>query len=195
MQMRVPVADARQPAAYDLPDATGHFGPYGGTFVAETLQAALAELRDAAEHPDGTPKPTRVSEARKAEEARKEREAIEKARQEQENITFGQFFKQTYFPISKTSKKRESYKKEEEHFRLYLEPVLGDKPLREIKPLTIERVKKKGRKIGICGQAPSDYPEFAEFLVECGIDSISLNPDSVIKTRLIVAEKERQLGR
>ncbi|MBN1678548.1 MAG: phosphoenolpyruvate synthase [Candidatus Thermoplasmatota archaeon] len=58
----------------------------------------------------------------------------------------------------------------------------------------IERVKKKGRKIGICGQAPSDFPDFAEFLVECGIDSMSLNPDSVIKTRLIVAEKEKNLA-
>jgi len=58
----------------------------------------------------------------------------------------------------------------------------------------IEKVKKKGRKIGICGQAPSDFPDFAEFLVECGIDSISLNPDSVIKTRLIVASKEKSLG-
>jgi len=59
----------------------------------------------------------------------------------------------------------------------------------------IERVKKKGKKIGICGQAPSDFPDFAEFLVECGIDSISLNSDSVIKTRLLVAEKEKALGR
>jgi pyruvate,water dikinase len=58
----------------------------------------------------------------------------------------------------------------------------------------IERVKKKGKKIGICGQAPSDFPDFAEFLVECGIDSISLNSDSVIKTRLLVAEKEKALG-
>jgi len=59
----------------------------------------------------------------------------------------------------------------------------------------IKTVKAKGRKIGICGQAPSDFPEFAEFLVECGIDSISLNPDSVIKTRLIVADTEKRLGR
>jgi pyruvate,water dikinase len=59
----------------------------------------------------------------------------------------------------------------------------------------IERVKKKGKKIGICGQAPSDFPDFAEFLVECGIDSMSLNSDSVIKTRLLVAEKEKALGR
>jgi pyruvate, water dikinase len=48
----------------------------------------------------------------------------------------------------------------------------------------IATVKAKGRKIGICGQAPSDYPEFAQFLVEQGIDSISLNPDSVLATLL-----------
>ncbi|GAB4343484.1 MAG: phosphoenolpyruvate synthase [Leptolyngbyaceae cyanobacterium] len=47
------------------------------------------------------------------------------------------------------------------------------------------------RKIGICGQAPSDYPEFARFLVEQGINSISLNPDSVLKTILEIAEAER----
>ncbi|KAM3091741.1 phosphoenolpyruvate synthase [Phormidesmis sp. 146-12] len=48
----------------------------------------------------------------------------------------------------------------------------------------IATAKQFDRKIGICGQAPSDYPEFAEFLVEQGIDSISLNPDSVLRTRL-----------
>lgn len=51
------------------------------------------------------------------------------------------------------------------------------------------------RKVGICGQAPSDFPEFAEFLVECGIDSISLNPDTVIQARLKIAETEKKLGR
>ena len=49
------------------------------------------------------------------------------------------------------------------------------------------------RKIGICGQAPSDFPEFAEFLVECGIDSMSLNPDVVISTRLNIAKTEKRL--
>jgi len=58
----------------------------------------------------------------------------------------------------------------------------------------IEVAKKKGRKIGICGQAPSDFPDFAEFLVECGIDSMSLIPDTVVKTRLAVARKEKELG-
>lgn len=59
----------------------------------------------------------------------------------------------------------------------------------------IERAQAKGRKVGICGQAPSDYPEFAQFLVEQGIDSISLNPDVVLKTTLHVLEVEKQLHR
>jgi pyruvate, water dikinase len=50
------------------------------------------------------------------------------------------------------------------------------------------------RKIGICGQAPSDYPDFAQFLVEQGIDSISLNPDTVLKTTVAILEKEKALG-
>jgi len=50
---------------------------------------------------------------------------------------------------------------------------------------------KAGRKVGICGQAPSDYPNFAKFLVENGIDSISLNPDSVVKTKRLVAIAEK----
>jgi pyruvate,water dikinase len=56
----------------------------------------------------------------------------------------------------------------------------------------IEAVHAKGKKIGICGQAPSDFPEIAEFLVDQGIDSISLNPDSVIKTTLHVGEYEKK---
>jgi len=59
----------------------------------------------------------------------------------------------------------------------------------------IQTAKKMKRKIGICGQAPSDFPDFAEFLVECGIDSMSLTPDTIVKTRLIVAEKEKELGK
>jgi pyruvate,water dikinase len=56
----------------------------------------------------------------------------------------------------------------------------------------IDTCRAKGRKIGICGQAPSDYPEFAQFLVEEGIDSISLNPDTVLKTTLAIVEREAQ---
>jgi len=52
---------------------------------------------------------------------------------------------------------------------------------------------KPRRKVGICGQAPSDFPEFADFLVECGIDSMSLNPDVVLSTRLNIAEVENRI--
>jgi pyruvate,water dikinase len=54
----------------------------------------------------------------------------------------------------------------------------------------IADARRVGRKIGLCGQAPSDYPEFARFLVECGIDSMSLSPDAVLATTRVVAEAE-----
>ena len=57
----------------------------------------------------------------------------------------------------------------------------------------IETAHKAGRTVGICGQAPSDYPEFAAFLVGHGIDSISLTPDAVVPTTRRVVEAERAL--
>jgi pyruvate,water dikinase len=61
--------------------------------------------------------------------------------------------------------------------------------------LLIEAAHKAGRKVGICGQAPSDYPDFAAFLVQRGIDSISLTPDSVLRTLPVILEAERSLTR
>ena len=61
------------------------------------------------------------------------------------------------------------------------------KLIRQLIPI----VHSKGRKVGICGQAPSDFPDFAAFLVECGIDSISLNPDSVLSVLHQVAKIEK----
>src|SRR5690606_15214227 len=60
----------------------------------------------------------------------------------------------------------------------------------------IATCRRRGRKIGICGQAPSDFPDYAQFLVEAGIDSLSLNPDSIMRTTAAVleAEKARALG-
>lgn len=58
----------------------------------------------------------------------------------------------------------------------------------------IRSAKQTGTKIGICGQAPSDYPDFAAFLVENGIDSISLNPDSVIGVIRRLAKEEKRLA-
>ncbi len=59
----------------------------------------------------------------------------------------------------------------------------------------IETAHRYDKKVGICGQAPSDYPEFAEFLVKCGIDSMSLNPDTVLSGTLTVLEAEKKVGR
>jgi pyruvate,water dikinase len=59
--------------------------------------------------------------------------------------------------------------------------------------LAIEAAHRAGKKIGICGQAPSDYPEFAQFLVEKGISSISLNPDTVLQTTHTILNAEASL--
>ncbi|MDD2684209.1 MAG: phosphoenolpyruvate synthase [Candidatus Cloacimonetes bacterium] len=59
----------------------------------------------------------------------------------------------------------------------------------------IKTAKKHKCKVGICGQGPSDFPDFAEFLVEEGIDSISLNPDTVVATSITIQQKERQIRR
>jgi pyruvate,water dikinase len=59
----------------------------------------------------------------------------------------------------------------------------------------IEEAHSMGRKVGICGQAPSDHPDFAAFLVECGIDSMSLNPDCVLQVKKRVAQVEERIGR
>lgn len=59
----------------------------------------------------------------------------------------------------------------------------------------IKRAHDVGLKVGICGQGPSDFPDFAEFLVREGIDSISLNPDTVLKTSIRIKEVEQSLGK
>ncbi len=58
----------------------------------------------------------------------------------------------------------------------------------------IAAAREAGAKIGICGQAPSDHPDFAAFLVECGINSISVTPDSFIRVKQKVAEAEARKG-
>ncbi len=73
---------------------------------------------------------------------------------------------------------------------------VGDERNEAVKEMikrVIQECKKRKKYCGICGEAPSTYEEFAEFLVEQGIESMSLNPDTVIKTTLIVAKKEKQL--
>jgi len=70
-----------------------------------------------------------------------------------------------------------------------------DEGVKEMIRLATEGCKRNNRHSGICGQAPSDYPEMAEYLVRLGIDSISLNPDSVLKTIENIGKLEKSLGR
>jgi pyruvate,water dikinase len=65
--------------------------------------------------------------------------------------------------------------------------------VKRVLKMAIDACKKENKYIGICGQAPSDYPEITEFLVQNGIDSISLNPDSILKMWKVVEDLESRM--
>ena len=69
-----------------------------------------------------------------------------------------------------------------------------DEGVKEMIRLAVEGCRRNGIHSGLCGQAPSDYPEMAEYLVEIGIDSMSLNPDTVVQTTRHVLDVEKRLG-
>jgi integrase len=87
--------------------------------------------------------PKSPKEKRKMAAEKEAQEKVEQARDEIENITFKQYFKDTYYPTAKTHKKKQSYIKEEAHFRLWLEPEMGKKPFKIITHLDLQRIKKK----------------------------------------------------
>ena len=60
--------------------------------------------------------------------------------------------------------------------------------VKKLLAMAIQTAKKRGKYVGICGQGPSDHPDFAAWLVEQGIDSVSLNPDTVIETWMYLSE-------
>jgi pyruvate,water dikinase len=60
----------------------------------------------------------------------------------------------------------------------------------EMLKLAVLGAKRNGRHIGICGEAPANYPEIARYLAELGIDSISVNPSSILRTMKVVCEAE-----
>ncbi|HDZ78799.1 MAG TPA: phosphoenolpyruvate synthase, partial [Gammaproteobacteria bacterium] len=68
-----------------------------------------------------------------------------------------------------------------------------DEGVKEMIRMAVEGARRNQRHSGLCGQAPSDYPEMAEYLVEIGIDSMSLNPDTVLATTRHVLEVEKSL--
>lgn len=99
----------------------------------------LAELKRA--HRTGEGAQT-LAEKRAIAEAKREEEAAAKAEQERLGITFSDFFTDTYFPQAKADKSEASWKKEDQCFRLWISPVIGDKPLTKVSPLDLERIKK-----------------------------------------------------
>ncbi|CAG1772237.1 partial pyruvate, water dikinase, partial [uncultured bacterium] len=70
-----------------------------------------------------------------------------------------------------------------------------DEGVKDMIRMAVTGAKRNDRHCGLCGQAPSDYPEMAEFLVEVGIDSMSLNPDTVLKTTQLVLDTEKNLSK
>jgi pyruvate,water dikinase len=66
--------------------------------------------------------------------------------------------------------------------------------VKELLRMLITTAKRMGVKVGICGQGPSDFPDFAQFLVELGIDSISVTPDSLVKTIKAISDVERTMS-
>ena len=87
--------------------------------------------------------PQSLKEKREIEEAKRDKAKAEKLRIEKENITFTEYFDDSYYPISKTNKKPESYRKEKEHFKNWIEPIVGHFPIKKIFPLNLENLKKK----------------------------------------------------
>ncbi|PKM37801.1 MAG: phosphoenolpyruvate synthase, partial [Gammaproteobacteria bacterium HGW-Gammaproteobacteria-10] len=70
-----------------------------------------------------------------------------------------------------------------------------DPGVKEMIRMAVEGARRNGKHSGLCGQAPSDYPEMAEYLVEIGIDSMSLNPDTVLQTTQRILALEEKIGR
>ena len=102
----------------------------GRHWTPEKVALVLAELKEAAK---GLRQgPSRLSERREIENHRKETEQAKLALQQRDRITFRQYFRNTYYPVAKTQKQRQSYLKEESHFRLWLDPEIGEKPLKGI---------------------------------------------------------------
>jgi integrase len=95
--------------------------------------------------------PQTLSEKRALENEKREQTEAEKRRLKKENMTFGQYFQQTYFPIAKDNKGWRSYNREESLFRLWVDPVIGKMPFKDVRPFHMEKLKKS---MSDAGKAP-----------------------------------------
>ena len=101
----------------------------------------LERLRGAAKH-GKKEAPTRIAEQRERERERKEAERQARILAETEGVTFGQYFENDYFPAFEVGRKKSTSCKAKEHFKNWIEPVIGNIPLKDIKPFAIEKIKK-----------------------------------------------------
>jgi integrase len=108
-------------------------------WTAAKAAQTLAKLQEAARTGEGA---TSLAEKRKQAEAKRQAEAEARAQEERDNITFAQAWA-AYRPISEANKEESSNRNEEQLFRLWIAPVIGDKPLKSVSPLDLERIKKK----------------------------------------------------
>lgn len=100
----------------------------------------LCELKEGHKTGDG---PTRLSEKRDIAKEERERKQAEQDQQKIDALTFNQFFTETYFPQAKANKSEKSWSREDQFFKLWISPVIGNIPLKKISPLDLERIKKK----------------------------------------------------
>lgn len=100
---------------------------------------ALAELKKAATTGEGA---CSLAEKRQKAEEKRQAEAEAHAQVERDNVTFGHVFLEDYFPIAKKNKAERSWQKEDQCYRLWIAPVLADKPIKDIVPIHLERIKK-----------------------------------------------------
>lgn len=103
----------------------------------------LLELKANAREGKG---PVSIREKREAAEKRRKGERRQAEHEAKKNISFGDFFERDYWPVSQSSKKRESYRKEQEHFHKWIEPAVGDLPFKEISQIQVERIKRDMQK-------------------------------------------------
>jgi integrase len=107
-----------------------------------TAAKAYDRLRELKENRKIGQGPQTLAEKREILKEQKQAQAAHKERMEKENITFGQYWNNTYFPTYKIGRKESTTRKGQEHFKNWIEPVIGKTPLKDIKPFAIEKIKK-----------------------------------------------------
>jgi len=107
-----------------------------------TAAKAYDRLKELKENRKAGEGPQTLAEKREIEDRRKEAEKAAQEQAEKENVTFGYYFEKVYFPISKIGKKDETTRKETEHFKNWINPVIGNVTLKDVKPFAIEKIKK-----------------------------------------------------